>query len=272
VFVFKAAVVGAGTMGGEIAQVIAASGVPVVLIDVDGRAIDAGLEKARAVTPDADAEAVMSRIEGSLTYDALGDVDFVVEAVPENMAVKQAVFRDLDAHTPGHAILASNTSGLSISEIANATSRPEKVVGFHFFWPASVMRVVEIVEADATSVQTLQVAASFAAALRRSAINCGECPGFVFNRILISLASELWRYQQESGASYEAVDTFVTEQGLAPMGPFRLADMSGLDVTLKVAKDLRAAYGDRFHVHGAMAGLVAEGQLGHKTGRGFYAY
>jgi 3-hydroxyacyl-CoA dehydrogenase len=280
-FVFKAAVVGAGTMGGEIAQVIAAADVPVVLKDVDQRFVDAGLDKARQVTeatvekgkltPE-QAEALLGRIHPALDYDGFGDVDFVIEAVPERMEVKQTVFADLDAATPGHAILASNTSGLSISEIAYATERPDQVVGFHFFWPASRMRLVEIVEGDETSPETMQAAATFAQAIRKTAIRCGECPGFVVNRILGSLASEMWRYQDETGVGVEAIDEFVQANELAPMGPFRLSDMTGLDTTLKVARDLQDAYGERFHVHAEMERLVAEGHLGRKTGRGFYEY
>ena len=149
-FIFKAAVVGAGTMGREIAQVIATADIPVVLKDVDQEFVDAGLEKAREVTQgqlaqlvkkekltqeqaDAQAERILGRITGTTDYDGFGDVDFVIEAVPEKMEIKQAVFAELDAVTPGHAILASNTSSLSISEMADATSRPDKVVGFHFF-------------------------------------------------------------------------------------------------------------------------------------------
>ena len=288
-YVFKAAVVGAGTMGGEIAQVIAAADVPVVLKDVDRRFVDAGLDKARAVTTgqvrklvdkgrlaqeqaDAQVEEVLARIHGTVSYEDFGDVDFVVEAVPERMEVKQAVFAELDAATPGHAVLASNTSGLSISEIADATSRPDKVVGFHFFWPASFMRLIEVVEGDETSPDTLQTAGNFAQAIRKMPVRCDECPGFVVNRILSSLASEIWRYQDESGVDVEAIDAFIQENGLAPMGPFRLSDMTGLDTTLKVARDMRDAYGDRFFVHPGMQDLVEQGNLGQKTGKGFYEH
>jgi 3-hydroxyacyl-CoA dehydrogenase len=288
-FVFKAAVVGAGTMGGEIAQVIAAADIPVVLKDVDQELVDAGLQKAHEVTrsqlaklvekgrlaqEDADRQLheLLGRIHGTLGYDDFGDVDFVIEAVPERMEVKQEVFADLDASTPGHAILASNTSGLSIAEIADATERPDKVVGFHFFWPASRMRLIEVVEGDDTSPETAQAAATFAQAIRKVPVRCAECPGFVVNRILGSLASEIWRYQDESGAEVEAIDAAITEAGLAPMGPFRLSDMTGLDTTLKVARDLRDAYGDRFHVHGRMEELVDRGHLGRKSGKGFYEY
>jgi 3-hydroxyacyl-CoA dehydrogenase len=137
VFVFRAAVVGAGTMGGEIAQVIAAAGIPVLLKDVDQRFVDAGLVRAREVAED---PAILELITATTTYEGFGEVDLVVEAVPERMELKQAVFAELDAVTPGHAILGSNTSSLSISEIALATTRPEKVVGFHFFYPTAAPR------------------------------------------------------------------------------------------------------------------------------------
>ncbi len=288
-FVFKAAVVGAGVMGGEIAQVIAAADVPVVLKDVDQRFVDAGLEKAREVTQgqlaklvkkerltqeqaDAQRDELLGRITGTTSYDGFGDVDFVVEAVPEKIEIKHAVYEELDAVTPGHAILASNTSGLSITEIAEAVERPDKVVGFHFFWPASYMRLVEIIEGDETSPETLQAAANFAQAIRKTPVRCAEVPGFVVNRILTSTASEIWRYQDESGVSVEAIDEALTASKVMPMGPFRLADMSGLDTALKVARDLRDAYGDRFYVHQGMEEKVDAGELGAKTGRGFYEH
>jgi 3-hydroxyacyl-CoA dehydrogenase len=288
-FVFKAAVVGAGVMGGEIAQVIASADVPVLLKDVDRKFVDAGLEKAREVTArqtaklvergklsseqaDAQAERVLARITGTTSYDDFGDVDFVIEAVPERMDIKHEVFAELDAATPGHAILASNTSGLSITEIGEITGRPQLVVGFHFFWPASYMRLVEIVEGDDTLPETAQAAANFAQQIRKVPVRCAECPGFVVNRILVSTASEVWRYQDESGASVEEVDELVRERAQMPMGPFRVADMSGLDTTLKVAHDLREAYGDRFYVHRGMEELVEQGALGAKTGKGFYEH
>src|ERR671916_50846 len=288
-FVFKAAVVGAGVMGGEIAQVIAAADVPVVLKDVDQQFVDKGLEKARQVTEGqaaklvkkgrateeqaaAQVERTLGLITGTTSYDAFGDVDFVIEAVPEKMEVKHAVFADLDAATPGHAILASNTSGLSITEISDAVNRPDKVVGFHFFWPASFMRLIEVIEGDDTSPETMQAAANFAQAIKKFPIRCGEVPGFVVNRILGSLASEIWRYQDETGIDVKDIDKFIQGKGLAPMGPFFLSDMTGLDTTLKVAKDLQAAYGDRFYVHQQMAELVEQGNLGQKTGKGFYEH
>ena len=266
-FVFKAAVVGAGTMGGEIAQVIAAAGVPVLLKDVEQRFVDAGLARAREVAKD---PAALELITGTSTYADFGDVDIVIEAVPERMEVKQAVFAELDAVTPGHAILASNTSSLSISEMAMATSRPEKVVGFHFFYPASRMRLIEVVEGDETSSETMQAAAVFAQALRKVPIACAEVPGFVVNRILNSAAGEVWRVQEERGLSVKAVDDAIADAEVAPMGPFLLSDLLGLDTVLYVARHLNAAYGDSFYVHEGMARLVKAGELGAKAGKGFY--
>ena len=288
-FVFKAGVVGAGVMGGEIAQVIAAAGTPVVLKDVDRQFVDAGLKKAREVTErqvaklvekgkvseeeaPAQAERTLSLITGTTSYDEFGDVDFVIEAVPEKMEIKHAVFEELDAATPGHTILASNTSGLSITEIGDATDRPDKVVGFHFFWPASYMRLIEVIEGEDTSPETVQAAANFAQAIKKMPVRCQECPGFVVNRILVSTASEIWRYQDETGIDVEELDKFITEKAQMPMGPFRVADMSGLDTVVKVARDMQEAYGDRFYVHRGMEELVERGDLGAKSGRGFYEH
>ncbi|MEA2495809.1 MAG: enoyl-CoA hydratase / 3-hydroxyacyl-CoA dehydrogenase, partial [Thermoleophilaceae bacterium] len=190
-------------MGGEIAQVISSAGIPVVLKDIDQKFVDQGLHKAEEVSKiqtgsqvkkekitqeqaDQQVAEILGRITGTTSYDELGDVDFVIEAVPERMDIKQQVFADLDASTPGHAILSSNTSGLSITEMGDATLRPEKVVGFHFFWPASMMRLIEVIEGEATSEDTLQTATNFAQAIRKTAVRCGEVPGFVVNRILMS--------------------------------------------------------------------------------------
>jgi 3-hydroxyacyl-CoA dehydrogenase len=280
-FVFKAAVVGAGTMGGEIAHVIANEDIPVVLKDVEERFVEQGLAKARSLwQARADAGKLTAEeqqhklglISGATDYRSFGDVDFVIEAVPERIEVKQAVFAELDEATPGHAILASNTSSLSVSEMALATSRPDKVVGFHFFYPASVMRLIEVIEGEDTSPETVQAAISFAQAIRKTPIRCGEAPGFVVNRILNSSASELWRFQEESGIDVQELDRVVSESRAAPVGPFFLADLLGLDTVLHVAEHLHEAYGDSFYVHRRMRELVAERKLGAKTGEGFYEH
>jgi 3-hydroxyacyl-CoA dehydrogenase len=288
-FVFKAAVVGAGTMGGEIAQVVASAGLPVVLKDVKQEFIDQGLEKAREVSQgqlgglvkkekitqeqaDAQLEEILRRISGTTEYEGFGDVDFVIEAVPERMQVKQGVFAELDEVTPGHAILASNTSSLSITEMGEATTRPHKVVGFHFFYPASVLRLIEVIEGDETSEDTMQSAANFAQQIRKQPIRCGEAPGFVVNRILNSSVSEIWRVRDEEDLDVGDVDKVVSESKTAPMGPFFLADLVGLDTVLHVAEHLRDSFGDRFYVSPAMKELVDAGNYGQKTGKGFYEH
>jgi enoyl-CoA hydratase/3-hydroxyacyl-CoA dehydrogenase len=287
-FVFKAAVVGAGTMGGQIAQTIAAAGIPVVLKDVEDDLVQAGLIEARNVTQgqlskqvekgrlneeeaERQLEQVIGRIDGTTSYHAFGDVDFVIEAVPERLELKQAVFGELDVATPGHAVLASNTSALSITEIGEATSRPDRVVGFHYFYPAAVMRLIEVVEGDDTAPEALATAVSFAQAIRKTPITCAEVPGFVVNRVLNAAMSEVWRVQEEKGWSIKAIDAAMTESKTAPMGPFFLADLLGLDTVLHVAEHLDASYPGRMYVHEGLRARVADGKLGAKTGgEGFY--
>ncbi len=283
-FVFKSAVVGAGTMGGQIAQTIAAAGFPVVLKDINQDLVQAGLDEARKVTEGqvaklvkkerftveqgaAQIEEVLGRIHGTTSYEAFGDVDFVIEAVPERMEIKQAVFAELDAVCPGHAILASNTSSLSIGEIGEATLRPDKVVGFHYFYPASVMPLVEIVEGEETSPETVTAALTFAQAIRKQPIACLEVPGFVVNRILMAGMSEIWREQEEKKLSIKAMDEGIGAAGVVPMGPYFLVNLLGLDTVLHVAEHVADAYGEeRFYVPKGMQKLVAEGKLGAKTG------
>jgi 3-hydroxyacyl-CoA dehydrogenase len=269
--------------------VIASAGFPVVLKDVEQKFVDQGLEKAREVTQgqlgglvqkgkisqenaDRQLEEVLGRISGATEYEGFGDVDLVVEAVPERMEIKQTVFAQLDAETPGHAILASNTSSLSITEMSEATGRPDKVCGFHFFYPASVMRLVELIEGDETSDETLQTAANFAQRIRKTAVRCGEAPGFVVNRILNSAVSEVWRVTEEEGLDVEEVDKVIKDSGIVPMGPFFLTDLLGLDTVLHVAEQLQESYGDRFYVSARMKELVGAGNLGQKTGKGFYEH
>ena len=287
-FVSKAAVVGAGTMGGEIAQTVAAAGVPVVLKDVERRFVDQGLDKARDVTrgqlarhakkgwlseedADAQAEATVGLIEGTVDYDAFGDVDFVIEAVPERIDLKRRVFAELDESTPGHAVLASNTSSLSIGEMGRATSRPDKVVGFHYFFPASVMRLIEVIEGKGTtSADTMSAAANFAGSIRKQPIRCREVPGFVVNRVLLAAISELWRAEAEEDLEAAEIDKAISDAGAAPMGPFYLTDLLGLDTALHTVEHLHASYGERFYVSPSLRELVDAGNLGQKTGRGFY--
>jgi enoyl-CoA hydratase/3-hydroxyacyl-CoA dehydrogenase len=288
-FVFKAAVVGAGTMGGQIAQTIAAAGIPVVLKDIDEALVAAGMQEAENVTrgqvgklaekgkitaeqAETQIAEVLGRIHGTTSYERFGQVDFVVEAVPERMDIKQAVFAELDAATPGHAILASNTSSLSITEIGEVTLRPEKVIGFHYFYPASIMPLIEIVEGEETSAETVTAAVTFAQSIRKQPITCAEVPGFVVNRILNSGISEVWREQEEKGLSIKKIDEGVGAAGVVPVGPYHLVNLLGLDTVLHVAEHLVESYGEeRFYVPKGMQKLVADGKLGAKTGGdGFY--
>src|SRR5829696_7803597 len=251
-------------MGGEIAQVVASAGIPVVLKDIKQELVDAGLDKAREVTEarlgslvskekitqeDADRQRdeILGRISGVTAYEGFGDVDFVIEAVPERMEIKQPVFSELDEVTPGHAILASNTSSLSVTEMAEATLRPDKVCGFHFFYPASMMRLIEVIEGEDTSDETLQAAANFAQTLRKTAVRCGEVPGFVVNRILTSAMSEVWRVTEAEDLDVKDVDKAIQESGTVPMGPYYLTDLLGLDTVFHTAEHLYNSYGgERF--------------------------
>jgi enoyl-CoA hydratase/3-hydroxyacyl-CoA dehydrogenase len=276
-------------MGGQIAQTIAAAGIPVVLKDISEELVQAGLDEARNVTSgqisklvekgkitadqaQAQIEEILSRITGTTSYEDFGDVDFAIEAVPEKMEIKQAVFAELDAATPGHAILASNTSSLSISEIAEATLRPEQVVGFHYFYPASIMPLIEIIEGDETAPEAVAAAVTFAQAIRKQPITCAEVPGFVVNRILNAGTSEIWREQEQKGLSIKKIDEGVGAAGVIPVGPYFLVNLLGLDTVLHVAEHLAESYGpERFYVPKGMAKLVSEGKLGAKTGGdGFY--
>jgi 3-hydroxyacyl-CoA dehydrogenase/enoyl-CoA hydratase/carnithine racemase len=309
-FVFKAAVVGAGAMGGQIAQTIAAAGIPVVLKDINQELVQAGLDEARKVTEGqvgklvskeritaeqgaAQIEEILGRIHGAISYDGFGDVDFVIEAVPERMEIKQAVFAELDAVTPGHAILASNTSSLSISEIGEVTLRPDKVVGFHYFYPASVMPLVEIVEGEETSPETVTAALTFAQAIRKQPIVCFDAPGFVVNRILdvgssgapdeqeeeswLSTFVEACLVLQEGVATHRDIDFgMMAGAGLDPrrglMPPFMKADVEGLESVLERLELAAERHGERFTPPTILRRLVAQGRLGQKSGQGFYAY
>jgi enoyl-CoA hydratase/3-hydroxyacyl-CoA dehydrogenase len=266
-------------MGGEIAFVVASAGIPVVLKDVDQKFIDLGIEKASSLLDrqvekgrldEAGRQQVLDLIEPALDYGGFGDVDFVIEAVPEKMAIKQAVFAELDAATPGHAILATNTSALSIDEIGAATTRPDKVVGFHFFYPASFSKLVEVIEGQLTAPETSIAAFNFAQQIKKSPITCADAPGFVVNRILTASLSEMFRAADEHDLTPAHIDAAVVSLKTAPVGPATLTDTLGLDTVLHVMEHLNAELGDTFYVAPQIKELVAAGHLGAKSGRGFY--
>ena len=280
-FVFKAAVVGGGQSGGEIAHAVANAGLPVVLAHPEREPVEAALQTAAALwraqveagkLEAAEAERRAALIVPSTGYDGFGDVDFVIESLADRIDVKQDVFAELDEVTPGHAILAADTASLSVTEIADATARPDKVVGFRFARPIPSTRLVEVVEGEYTSPETAQVAAGFAQTIRKAPVRCGDAPGFVAGRILVACVSEAWRAQEETGASAEELDSAVAEAKALPMGAFRLADALGLDSVLALAERMNDAYGERFYVPGRLRELVAAGHLGVATGRGFHEY
>ena len=215
----------------------------------------------------------MGRITGATSYEGFGDVDFVIEAVPEKMEIKKSVFAELDEVTPGHAILASNTSSLSIAEIGSATLRPDKVVGFHFFYPASVMPLVEIDRAARRPrAETVTAAFNFAQAIRKQPITCNEVPGFVVNRILNSAVGEIWRAQEEQGLSIKKIDEGVAAAQRRADGAVRAhRHARPRHRRCTSPSTCRSPTATRFYVHKGMQKLVEDGKLGAKSGgEGFY--
>jgi 3-hydroxyacyl-CoA dehydrogenase len=277
-YIFKAAVVGAGTMGGEIAQVITYSGLPVVLKDIDQKMLDQGMEKARSIyqrrvdkgkMSASDMESKLDLITPTLDYDEFEDVDIVIEAVPERMAVKKAVLQELDEACPEHTIFASNTSALSISEMGAATNRPHKMIGMHFFNPASVMKLVEVIPGLDTGQETLDDVVMFTEGLRKIPVVVQECPGFLVNRLLMPYLNEATKALEEGAASAAEIDQAVVEWGM-PMGPFTLMDMLGIDVCGHVGEYLYEEYGRRMAPAPLFVKLIEAGRLGEKAGKGFY--
>jgi 3-hydroxyacyl-CoA dehydrogenase/enoyl-CoA hydratase/3-hydroxybutyryl-CoA epimerase len=274
--IFKAGILGAGTMGAEIALVIGANGLPVVLKDVNAAILDKGVEHIRAILhrrsakgtlSEADMAKTLSLIMPSLDYESLSDVDIVIEAVPEEIAIKKAVLHELEAVVPETTIFASNTSALSISELASATRRPAKVIGLHFFNPAAVMKLVEVIPGLETSNETLDDVVAFAKLLGKAPIAVRECPGFLVNRLLFPYLNEAARCLQEGAATADEIDAAAVDFGM-PIGPLALMDMLGLDVCLHISDYLYEQYGPRMEPPRLYAELVAAGRLGKKVGGG----
>ncbi len=279
-YIFKAGVVGAGTMGGEIAQVISFSGLPVVLKDIDQTMLDKGMATIRRIYQSrvdkgrmsvGEMESKLALIEPTLSYDSFSDVDIVIEAVPEKMAIKKQVLAELEQVVPDTTIFASNTSALSISELAAATRRPAKVIGMHFFNPAHVMKLVEIIPGLETSQETVDDVVMFAESLRKIPVVVQECPGFLVNRLLMPYLNEATYCLQEGAATASEIDKAVVDFGM-PMGPFTLMDMLGIDVCQYVGEYLYSEYGPRMTPAPLFYKLVEAGRLGEKTGKGFYGY
>jgi 3-hydroxyacyl-CoA dehydrogenase len=273
----RAAVIGAGTMGGGIAMTFANAGIPVAVLELSPEALERGLgvvrknyaaSVARGSLTAARAEETLALICGVTDYAALGAADLIVEAVFEDMKVKQAVFARLDAVAAPHAILATNTSTLDIDAIAASTSRPEKVVGTHFFSPANVMKLLENVRGARTSAQTLATVMALGRTLGKVPVLAGNCDGFIGNRMLAFYGAEA-EFLLEEGATPEQVDRVVEGFGFA-MGPFAMRDLAGNDVGFLVRKGRKLPADERWSP--ILERIVADGRLGQKSGRGFYRY
>ncbi|MEL6714650.1 MAG: 3-hydroxyacyl-CoA dehydrogenase family protein [Planctomycetota bacterium] len=276
----RAAVLGAGTMGHGIAHVLSASGIETRLYDVADDAVEAGRAKVAAnlekgvargkVTEDA-RDAALANLSGTTDLDAAIDgVQFVVEAVPERMDLKTSIFGKLGDALDASVVLATNTSSLSITKIAEATAHPERVVGMHFFNPVHIMKLVEVVRTDATSDAAAETALGLARRMGKEPIDVRDFPGFASSRLGIAIGMEAIRMVEEGVASAEDIDKAMTLGYGFPMGPLRLTDLVGLDVRLSIAGYLSGELGERFTPPGLLREMVERGDLGKKSGRGFY--
>jgi len=279
-YIFKAGVVGAGFMGGEIAQVITYAGLPVVMKDIDQKMLDKAMETIRDIyqrrvdkgkmSPTAMQEK-MDLVIPTLDYAEFADVDIVIEAVPEVMKIKQQVFAELDEVCPPETIFASNTSALSIKEIGSATRRAPKVIGMHFFSPAHIMKLVEVIPSPETDQETVDDVVRFSEELRKIPVVVKECPGFLVNRLLMPYLNEAVLCLEEGAATAAEIDEAMTDFGW-PMGPFTLMDMIGIDVCADVGQYLHSQYGDRVAPAALWEKLVEAERFGEKSGAGFYGY
>jgi 3-hydroxybutyryl-CoA dehydrogenase len=275
-------VVGAGQMGSGIAQVAAAAGLSVVLTDREARLVDravASIEKSLSRlqekgTLTADAKgATLARIRKAGHLDALASCDFVVEAVNESLELKLGIFEGLDRLCRPGAILASNTSSLSITKLGAATKRPERVIGMHFMNPVPVMQLVEIVPGQATAAETVEVTRALATSMGKIPVQSADVPGFISNRVLMPLVNEAIFALYEGVGTREDIDTVLTLGMRHPMGPLRLADFIGLDTCLAIMEVLHQGFGDpKYRPCPLLRRMVDAGHLGRKSGRGFYDY
>jgi len=278
----QAAVVGAGTMGNGIAHVLALHGWSVALVDAAPAALEKAQKTIRAnlerqakkgtIAPEA-VDETLARIAMQASTDAAAGASLVVEAVSENPAVKFAIFEALDRACGPEAILATNTSSISITEIGARTKRPDKVIGMHFMNPVPVMELVEVIRGHATSDASTQQVMEISRALGKTPVEVNDYPGFVSNRVLMPMINEAIFCVMEGVATPEAIDT-VMKLGMAhPMGPLTLADFIGLDVCLAILEVLHKGLGDdKYRACPLLRKMVAAGHLGRKSGRGFYDY
>jgi 3-hydroxybutyryl-CoA dehydrogenase len=278
----KIAVLGAGTMGNGIAHVFARAGYSVILRDVEARFLERGLEtigknldrevKKEKITA-ADKPLTLSRIQPTTDVSVLAAADFAIEAVPEQLDLKLRVLKDVDAVLKPGVILASNTSSISITQLAAQTSRPEKFIGMHFMNPVPIMALVEVIRGLATSDDTFQTTTQLCEKLEKKPVAVNDAPGFVSNRVLMPLINEAAFAVMEGVATPEAVDAVMKMGMNHPMGPLELADFIGLDVCVNILEVLQTGFGDpKYRACPLLRKYVAAGWLGRKSGRGFYKY
>lgn len=279
-YIYKVGVVGAGTMGAQIAEVVSYAGLPVVLADIQETLARRGVESVRAIyqarvnkgkMTSEQLEEKMLLVAASPNLDGLSDVDLVIEAVSEDLTLKQRLFHELDRICMRSAILASNTSALSISAMGAATKRSGKVLGLHFFNPAYAMPLVEVIPGLATDPQTVDDVVNFAESLRKTAVVVKECAGFLVNRLLFPYLNEAVWCLQDGDVSIKEIDQDMVAFGM-PVGPFTLLDTVGLDIALEVARILHRSYGPRMTPAPLLEALVKAGRIGIKAGHGFYEY
>lgn len=274
-------VIGAGLMGTGIVQVVAEAGYKTFWVDIGDEQLRKGLEgikrllnrkKEKGKCDDTYIESVLSNIEFSAELANIAKADLIIEAVPENMDLKTGIFKQLDGVTESQTILASNTSGLSVTALGAATRRPEKVIGTHFFYPAPVMALLEVIPGLLTAQDTIETIKEFGLRIGKSPVICNDYPGFVVNRLLIPMVNEAI-YLVMEGVKSEDIDTAMKLGANHPMGPIALADFVGLDTLLATMEGLYQGFNDsKYRPCPLLVKMVESGKLGRKTGRGFYRY